>query len=692
MLRTGLRTGILAILVLTSACAPETTASGAQPSPPSFVGRQTCAGCHAEQDRLWQGSHHDLAMQEASEGAVLGRFDGAAFTHSGVTTTFFRRGGRFVVRTDGPDGQLHEYPVAYTFGVAPLQQYLVELPGGRLQALGIAWDSRPTREGGQRWYPLYPGETIPAGDPLHWTGPNQRWNSMCAECHSTGLQKGYRKAEDRYETTWSEIDVSCEACHGPGSNHVAWARGDRSDDQKGFDVRLKDPGRATWIPDPQTGDGRRLAPAAATDEIDTCGRCHARRSPIAESAAPGQPLLDSHLPVLLDEGLYFADGQIQEEVFEHGSFLQSRMHRAGVTCSDCHEPHSLKLRAEGNALCGRCHSPAKFDTPDHHRHAGSGCVDCHMPARTYMGVDARRDHSLRVPRPDLTVEIGTPNACTGCHPDRSPAWAAEQVAAWTGRPPAPHYGEALHAGRAGLPGAEEALAALAGDAGQPAIVRATALSLLRSHAPGALPVLQRSLDDPDPLVRLAAVTAAEGLDPAERPRLIASRLRDPVRATRIAAARVLATAPAEGLSAAERADFEAALAEYRQSQEVNADRAESRLNLSWLSAREGDLAGAEAELEAALRLDPSSVAARVNLADLRRQQGRDAEGERLLLQAAELAPGDARVRYALGLLLIRTGRRAEAVDQLGRAARLDPREPLYAYAYGLAVNPERRPE
>ncbi len=662
-----LRTGLIAILLLTSACAPAPETSRAQASPPAFVGRQTCAGCHAEQDRLWQGSHHDLAMQEATEATVLGRFDGATLTHSGVTTTFFRRGGRFFVRTDGPDGQLHDYPIAYTFGVTPLQQYLIELPGGKLQALGATWDSRPASEGGQRWYHLYPEETVPAGDPLHWTGPNQRWNSMCAECHSTGLKKGYQPAEDRYETTWSEIDVSCEACHGPGSNHVAWAKGDR-------------------------GDGSRLTLAAAAREIDTCGRCHARRSPIAETVEPGQPLLDSHLPVLLDEGLYFADGQIREEVFEHGSFLQSRMYRAGVTCSDCHEPHSLKLRAEGNALCGRCHSPAKFDTPDHHRHADAQCVDCHMPARTYMGVDARRDHSLRIPRPDLTVKIGTPNACNGCHEDRSPAWAAQQVAAWSGSSPRPHYGEAIHAGRAGLPGAEVALAALAGDPAQPAIARATALSLLRgyrSHAAGALPVLQRALDDPDPLVRLAAVTAAEGLDPAERPRLIASRLRDPVRATRIEAARVLAAVPPEMLGLA---DFQAALAEYRQAQEVNADRAESRLNLSWLRAREGDLAGAEAELEAALRLDPSSVAARVNLADLRRQQGRDAEGERLLLRAAELAPGDARVRYALGLLLIRTGRMAEAVDQLGRAARLDPREPLYSYAYDLAVNPERRSE
>ena len=292
-------------------------------------------------------------MQEVTEATVLGDFDGATLTHFGVTSTFFRRDGRFFVRTDGPDGKLHDYPIAYTFGVFPLQQYLVRMEGGRLQALPLCWDARPAAQGGQRWFHLYPGEAVPAGDALHWTGSNQTWNYMCAECHSTGLRKGWQPAESRYETTWSEIDVSCEACHGPGSSHLAWAQSPdkrSADPRKGLAAVLRDPGRGTWVVDPATGNGKRLAPLAATQEVETCARCHGSRAVIQEPSAAGVPLLDSHRPALLDPGLYHADGQVEGEVYEYGSFVQSRMFHKGVTCSDCHEPHAATLRRTGNSL------------------------------------------------------------------------------------------------------------------------------------------------------------------------------------------------------------------------------------------------------------------------------------------------------------------------------------------------------
>jgi hypothetical protein len=644
----------LLVPALLVGCAPKPAPDPAPAMPPAaaFVGRQTCAGCHGQEDRLWQGSHHDLAMQEATPASVLGDFDGASLTHFGVTSTFSRRDGKLFVRTDGPDGRLHDFRVAYTFGVFPLQQYLIEMPGGRLQALPLCWDARPAAEGGQRWFHLHPDEPVPAGDALHWTGPNQTWNYMCADCHSTGLRKGWRAGKNVYETTWAEIDVSCEACHGPGSRHVAWARGDRKTDGngKGFAVRLADPGRGTWIADPATGKGRRLAPAVATDEVETCARCHSSRAVISDQGVePGRPLLDSYRPALLDEGFYHADGQIDGEVYEVGSFLQSRMHAAGVTCSDCHEPHALTLRRSGNALCTHCHSAPKFDTPAHHHHAARGaqCVDCHMPEKTYMVVDTRRDHSLRVPRPG---------------PARKP-----------------HWGEAIQAGRESRPGAGAALAAVAVDSDVPAIARATALSLLRRNpGPESLSAIQAGLRDADPLVRLGAALAVEALDPGARLRLASPLLADPVRGVRIEAARILAGSGAPGL--------EAALAEYRIAQEVNADRPESQLNLGWLAAVRGDLAGAEAACRSALRLDPSYAPARVNLADLLRLQGRDAEGEAVLRQALALAPRDASVHHALGLLLVRTGRLDEALPELGRAVELAPSEARYAYVYRAAVN------
>ena len=189
-----------------------------------FVGSQACAGCHAAQHTAWQGSQHQLAMQHATPASVLGNFDGAHFTYAGVTSTFFRRDGKYFVRTDGPDGKLADFEIKYTYGVAPLQQYLIELPGGRIQALSIVWDTRPRSQGGQRWYHLYPKERITHTDPLHWTRAAQNWNFMCSECHSTDVHRNYDAAAGTFKTTWSEISVGCEACHGAGSAHVEWAQ------------------------------------------------------------------------------------------------------------------------------------------------------------------------------------------------------------------------------------------------------------------------------------------------------------------------------------------------------------------------------------------------------------------------------------------------------------------------------------
>ena len=665
----------------------------------TYVGRARCATCHETENRLWQGSHHDLAMREATPAAVRGDFSGRTVPHFGVTSTLFRRGDRPWVRTDGPDGRLHDYPVAYTFGVAPLQQYLVALPGGRYQALPLAWDSRPATAGGGRWFHLHPGEPVPAGDALHWTGSNQNWNSMCSECHSTGLEKRYQPEKDEYRTTWSEIDVACEGCHGPGARHVAWAAAPKrqraADRTLGLAVRLRDPGRGTWGVDPKTGNGHRLAPPVATGEVETCARCHSRRTPIAAEYTYGRPLLDSHRPALLDAGLYHADGQIDGEVYEYGSFLLSRMHSKGVTCSDCHEPHSATLRLPGNALCTRCHEATRFDAPAHHHHpaasAGAQCVSCHMPEKTYMGVDARRDHSLRLPRPDLSSKLGTPNACNRCHQDRTPRWAAAAVARWTGgKPLPPHWGEAIAAGRRNAPGAGEALLRVADDRTVPALARATALSLLgnlaESTPPAALDsTLGRSLADPDPLVRLGGVLGTGVLAPEDRLRLAAPLLGDPVRGVRIEAARVLAPLPTAAWTG-DRAPFVAALAEYRTAQEANAERPDAHLNLGWLETQLGNLERAEAEYRKALRLDPGSAAAWADLADLARARGRDDEAEPLLRQAVTLGPREGAVHHALGLLLIRQNRLAEAVPELAEAVALAPAEPRYAYVHAFAVD------
>jgi tetratricopeptide (TPR) repeat protein len=667
------------------------------PSAPEFVGRAACAGCHAEQDRLWQGSHHDLAMQEANEETVLGDFHDAPFRKDGVVSRFFRRDGRFLVNTDGPDGRLADFEIKYTFGVTPLQQYLVELPGGRLQALSITWDSRPKSQGGQRWFHLYPNEKIDHTDELHWTRLSQNWNFMCAECHSTNLQKNYDPASRAYRTTWSEIDVACEACHGPGSQHIAWAEHqpgfERIDSKtKGLTALLDEREGIRWTIDPLLGNAHRSAPRTTEKEIQTCARCHARRAQLFGEYRQG-PLLDSHLPSLLRETLYHADGQIEGEVYEYGSFLQSKMYRAGVTCSDCHEPHSLKPRATGNGVCLQCHGADRYDTRKHHFHRsgneGAQCVDCHMPAKTYMVVDPRRDHSFRIPRPDLSARLGTPNACTNCHAKKTARWAADRVRQWYGPDPKGYqnYAEALHAARTGAIDAEARLMALLRAKDQPAIARATAAAELgRRLSPESLPILAEALAEADPRVRAGALEALEPLPPEQRWGLAHEWLRDPMRVVRALTAGSLAGISLERVPPGEQADFRRAADDYLASLRLNADDPAALVNRGNFHAARGETAEAERAYREALVLNPDWVPAYVNLGDLFRQTGRDGDGETLLREGLTRQPKAAALHHSLGLWQVRQKNFPAALASLKRAVELAPEDARFGYVYAVALH------
>jgi tetratricopeptide (TPR) repeat protein len=630
-------------------------------------------------------------MQEATGETVLGDFDGATFTYAGVTSTFFRRGDRFFVRTDGRDGELADYEIAYTFGVAPLQQYLIPFPDGRLQALGIAWDSRPLDEGGQRWFHLYPGEGVDHEHELHWTRAAQTWNGGCAACHSTGLEKGYDPGTDRYTTTWREIDVSCEACHGPGSRHVEWARSGAGEEPgRGLPVAFHGRRGVRWVMNPATGIARRNAPDGRV-EVEACGRCHSLRSTTRPDYVWGRPLLETHRPELVMTGLYFPDGQILDEVYEYGSFRQSRMYAAGVTCSDCHAPHSLELRGEGNAACAQCHLPSRFDTPDHHLHPtgspGGRCVACHMPERMYMVIDRRRDHSIRVPRPDLADRLGTPSACAACHADRSDAWAAEALERVHGTPgPAPRFAEAFAADDRRSREAGRALAQAAADPSLPAILEASALARLGAW-PGAAPpeLLEAALADPEPLVRLAGVLAAAGLDLEERLTLLGPALGDPVMGVRQEAARILASLPGTALTTDQRTALDRAVGEVLAGLDANVDRPWALLDRAAFEAARGDLPAAERSARAAIGLEPLHAQAYVALAEVQLLAGREDDAERTLRQALATVDGAADLEHALGLLLVRRGRLGDAIEPLGRAVELQPDIPRYLYAYAVAL-------
>ena len=664
-----------------------------EPSADAYVGSDACAGCHEAEYRAWRESQHAVAMEVAGEDTVLGDFTGQRFRHQGVASEFFRRDDAFMVRTDGPDGRPGDFEIKYTFGVFPLQQYLVELAGGHVQALGIAWDSRPAGQGGQRWFHLYPDERLDHRDELHWTQRQQSWNYMCADCHSTRLSKNYDAATATYATTYAEIDVGCEACHGPGDRHVRLATraGPGRMTESGLTVALDERKGAAWTIDPATGNAVRSRPRTTERELDVCAQCHARRGQFSDDYVPGEPFQDHYRPALLSAGLYHPDGQQRDEVYNWGSFLSSRMYQKGVTCGDCHEPHGGRLRADGNAVCAQCHSAAKYDAPAHHFHepgsTGAACAACHMPTATYMVIDPRHDHGFRIPRPDLSAQLGVPNACGACHADRSADWAAGEIRKRYPQPKPGFQGfaEAFAAADRGDPSAAIALSQVAANLDESAIARASALERLAAiPSETTVNAAEAALDDPSALVRRAAVAIFDLLPPMQR-RAVVPLLGDPVRSVRMQAARTLAPLADDAFDARGLAALQRASDEYVRAERYNADRPEHRTNLGGFLADRGETVAAEAEYRAALGLDERFAPAWANLADLMRHSGREADAEALLREGLEKAPGSAALHHSLGLSLVRQQRKAEALRELRRATELEPSNQRFRYVYDVAV-------
>lgn len=678
-----------------------------------YVGVGQCKNCHQPEFADWMLSDHHKAMMPATAESVLGDFSDVTFDHFGAKTRFYKKDGEFWVNTEGPEGDLVDFKIDYTFGHYPLQQYLIKFPGGRYQALQVCWDSRPAEEGGQRWYHLYPDEAIPSSDILHWSRRHFNWNYMCADCHSTDLKKGFDHEKNEYNTTWSEMNVSCEACHGPASEHVKWANwtknggaesGEAVDTEKmasylqskGLVVKLKEPTEGAWALNPETRQPERTVPLESTVQVDTCARCHAHRQLLTENYEAGQSFHDTHAPSVLNDQLYHHDGQIDEEVYVYGSFVQSKMYHKGVRCTDCHNPHSMKLKATGNALCLQCHDGTKYQPESHHFHqmgsTGAQCVECHMPEKNFMVVDARRDHSLRIPRPDLAKKTNSPDACTNCHTDKDVDWATDAFFKWWGKGPRnAHYGELLADGRSGSPGALEKLMALAADTKRPGIVRATAIEAMASrHAPTqqSLQAIMAQMDDPIPAIRKQAVSAIMPLQPQQRLQIAGRFLRDSVRAVRTEAARILAPA-ASFMDETQKADFEKAKAEFIAQQMAVSDRAAGHMGLALFYTDLGDVANAEKAYRDGIRVEPEYVPTHVNLAELLLGQNRinDAETEfKGAIESAMVPENKGLAHDAYARFLVRQKRYDEGLLELKTATELMPNHAQTHYFYGVALN------
>jgi len=602
-------------LVFALACVLSASATAAAQEAPDYVGSDSCIGCHTAEADAWSASHHAKAWMDPSDQTVDGDFNEAVFSHRGRTTRFFREGDGFYIETDDFPGGPKRLKVIGVGGIAPLQQYLIETEPGRHQSLDIAWD-----QDRKAWYHLYEDQELKPEDAFHWSGPYKTWNARCAECHATGFEKNYNLRNRRYQSRKAEIGVGCEACHGPGAAHLAWAQGDRKGGGQGPFPGLTDTGLLVGF-----------SKTKAETEIQQCAGCHSRREPFEDgNPLPGTPYHDAYRLALLRDGLYHADGQILDEVYVYGSFLQSKMYDKGVRCSDCHEPHGGTLRAEGNAVCTQCHAPAgnadfpslarkAYDDPSHHFHEpgteGAQCVSCHMIERTYMGIDERRDHSFRVPRPDLSVKIDTPNACTDCHQDKTADWAAGELEKRFPDSPhrGPHFAETFHAARISTTdatGLGSDLIAIAVHEAFPAIVRASALDLLTASADAALADRAAGLlDDSSPIVRAAALKLQDQAAAPDRLERVLRGLKDPAKAVRIEAARQLLSLRGARLPESVLADAKAASAEWQASLAAKTDFPETHMAIGGASLATRNWRAAIAAFTEVTVLDPQLIQA-----------------------------------------------------------------------------------
>lgn len=640
-----------------------------------FVGKETCKECHLNEYNSWVGSDHDKAMQHVNDSTVLGDFNDQTIEYNGMTHKMYKRDGKFLVYTDGESGEMEEFEIKYTFGYYPLQQYLIEFSRGRLQCLPITWDSK-----NNKWYHMatevYPTEMIESTNWLHWTNQAQNWNGMCADCHSTNLVKGYDVESDSYNTTWSEINVSCEACHGPASNHLKWAA------------------KAEYARDTDNNYGLVLKTSGIDNKeyVDLCMRCHTRRGSMSDFHHSAD-IYNHSIPNLPMPDNYHIDGQILDEDYVYGSFTQSKMYMRDVKCNDCHDVHSTKRHFEDNRLCTQCHRADDYDTYNHHFHKGYGekgdaviaddgvkfevgegtrCINCHMPAKFYMGPDYRNDHSFRVPRPDLTETLGTPNACNQCHADKSTQWAIDNVDKWHGTSKKSQYGEAFKEALTGSDKGYEGLVNIYNDEVYPEIVRATAISYMgRHYQMRSKEILFQAMNDFNGHIRYNALQALI-VDDEKSLNKVLDKLSDPTRAMRIEAATKLNNISQDQIPAKYKKQFTKANKDYLAALEYSADFPSGKFNLANFYYNSNNVQQAEKFYIRALKQDPELHAIKVNLAILYNNKGDHDKAEKLLLDYLKHSPEDGSTTFTYALFLSERQRYDESMTYLLKAAKLSP--------------------
>lgn len=649
----------------------------------TYVGKENCKECHLGEYDDWLKSHHNKAMDYANDSTVLGNFDNATLESRGFTHRLYKEDGKFMVYTDGAEGKMEAFEIKYVFGYTPLQQYLIEFDGGRLQTLSITWNTIDSV-----WYHMadyiYQDEKVDHNNWLHWTNQAQNWNGMCAECHSTNLKKGYDHLTDTYNTTWSEINVSCEACHGPGSEHVEWANLPEYSQQSfnNFGLVIKTSGIDN------------------VEYVDNCVRCHSRKVSLGDFDHFASSIYDHSVPGLPGEPDWFIDGQIKEEDYVYASFLQSRMYMKEIQCNDCHNVHSGERLFEGNALCLQCHIGDIYDTHDHHRHKSAGmsgdavisesgvkfevgsgteCINCHMPGRFYMGVDYRHDHSFRIPRPDLTIANNTPNACNQCHVDETPQWSDRYITQWFGTRRRYHPSQGFVAAQQGKPYAIDELKQILKDDLYPTSIRSLSLEHLGTNFPASADSLvDNYLSHLSPSIRLSALRTIQQYNPTNMNRLL-SALTDETKAVRTEAAQRLLQIDENEIPNKYKESFNKAVEEYKQVLFFNADFPLGKINLANFYFNQNKFSEAERFFLAALKQDSELRFIKLNLAHLYNRTGKNEKAESYFKEYLSDEPEDAEALFSLALLLSEMKKYDESLAAMLKANKLSPTRPRINY-------------
>lgn len=635
-----------------------------------FLGDKKCKECHQQESKEWEGSHHDKAMQIADSISVLANFNNIIFTSQGVTSTFYKKQKDFYVNTEGPDGKNHDYKIVYTFGVTPLQQYIVQFPDGHYQCLRTAWDSVKNK-----WFDLYPDFKVVHSEWLHWSRGGLNWNNMCADCHSTNVRKNYELSSHSYNTKYAIINVNCEACHGPGKEHVS----DVEKLGKNYVSR---------------GSLQMTSATKPKELVDQCARCHMRREPISDIFNFEGTLLDHYYPQLIQDRLYHADGQILDEVYVYGSFLQSKMYQNDVTCTNCHNPHSVKLKFDGNNLCTQCHVAKKYDTPKHHFHPqntpSSKCINCHMTGKFYMGNDFRRDHSFRIPRPDLSVKYGSPNACTSCHKDKDDNWAWVSFQQLFGKVDSIHFSDKLASGIANEPNGHLNLIDLMHDKNQPEIVRASATKALSNY--GVQHYIKeyiKMLDDGSPLVRGASVDVLSRINTTDYNNYFLPLLLDTKRSVRVKAFFALGSLDESLVPDMYKESYQKVKKEFWKQINANSDFVGIRMKKGDYFFKKNQLGKAIENYESALAIDNINNQIRVNLAMLYYTNKQYDDAEKTYKEIIRQVPEYGAAYYSLALLYAELNKVDDAIEQLEKAIFIMPENVRLYYNLGLLYNQKK---